>query len=147
MRNGVDTAVKGAAENGGELVNQGLPSSPLRIRQGALGGILGRGAQEGGPRPVVGHQNAGHRPALQVLAQRGNTVGEAGRFQDHKFPRLFHQKHLVRQRIAGLIGVELHTAEVVDVHLALAQRENCKTVLVHRNYLQMARHVYGIFSL
>ena len=39
---------------------------------------------------------------------------------------LLYQKHLVRQRVAGLIGVELHAAEIIDVHFALCQPDGGK---------------------
>ena len=59
-----------------------------------------------------------------------------GGLQDHEAARFFQQEHLVRQGVPGLVGVELHGAEVINVHLALAQLDGGKIVLVHRKYLQ-----------
>ena len=86
---------------------------------------------------MIGYQHPGHRFALQVLVQRGDAVREAGRLQDHELSGLLQQEHLVRQRVAGLAGVEPHAAEVVNVHLALAQLDGRKIALIHETYLQM----------
>ena len=61
---GVDAAVEGRAEGGGELVDQGLSAAPLRVLDGVGGGVLGDLRQEGGAGSVVGHQHAGDRSAL-----------------------------------------------------------------------------------
>ena len=80
---------------------------------------------------MIGHQHAGHLPPRQILVQRLHAAGEAGGLDDHQLPRLLHQKHLVRQRVAGLVGVELHAAEIIDVHFALGQPDCGKISLVH----------------
>ena len=84
---------------------------------------------------MVGRQHAGHVPPGQILIQCGHAADEARGFNGHERPRLLYQKHLVSQRVAGLIGVERHAAEIIDVHFALSQPDGGKVFLVHDVYL------------
>ena len=112
----MDGAVEAAAKDGGKLVDQGFAPAAAGIFRGVGSGVFGGVRQEGGACAVIGHQHTGHIQA---------------RLDGHKLPRLLHQKHLVRQGVPGLIGVELHAAKIIDVHFALGQPDGGKVSLVH----------------
>ena len=136
MGDGMNAAVKRIPKRRGKLADERLAAAVLCVPHGVRSGIFGRAWQEGRARRVIGRQHPGNLPACKIAVQRGDAVDKAGGFQHDKPAVLFQQEHLVRQRVAGLIGVQLHVAEIVHMHFALAQPDSCKIALVHGKYLQ-----------
>ena len=70
---------------------------------------------------MIGYEHTRNRKIVQIFRKLFDVIEKAGGFNEYGFAVFLHNENFIVNQIVGLIGVQLHGAEIVNIHLALHQ--------------------------
>lgn len=118
VRHRGDGSVERFAESFGEAVDERPAAADMTVRVSLLRSVYRRAAQETSPSHVVGGHDAFDCDAepRYVLLKRAYAVEKARVLDDEAPSILLDHEHLVVDRVARAVRVQLHVSEIVHVH-------------------------------